>query len=67
MEGKIDMAIVSSTEEHAMINYFPLISDEMVVLLSKENPLSKLNNIGLENLKEENLILYDIPEEKTLF
>ncbi|MDY8138412.1 LysR family transcriptional regulator [Aquimarina sp. 2201CG5-10] len=63
-EGKIDLAIVSSVIDHPSIHFRPLVQDEMVVVLSKENDLLQNNTIDLSNLKEQNLILYDISEEK---
>ena len=64
MEGKIDFAIVSSESAKDTINFEPLITDEMVVIISKDNKLCSYNNLELTNLKEQNLILYDIPEKK---
>ncbi|WP_299438233.1 LysR family transcriptional regulator [uncultured Aquimarina sp.] len=63
-EGKIDMAIVSSKSNNPSINFEPLITDEMVVILSKENDLIDFERLELSDLKKQNLILYDIPEEK---
>lgn len=63
-EGKIDMAIVSSTTNNPSIHFEPLITDEMVVILSKENDLECFESLELSDLKNQNLILYDIPEEK---
>lgn len=63
-EGKIDLAIVSDTIDHPSIYFEPLIQDEMVVVMSKENPLSKLTQIDFKDFSNQNLILYDLPEEK---
>lgn len=63
-EGKIDFAIVSCITDHPAIHFQPLVQDEMVVVVSKENKLSDLKTFDLSGLKEQNLILYDIPEEK---
>ncbi len=63
-EGKIDLAIVSATIDHPSIYFEPLIQDEMVVVISKENPLSKLTQIDFKDFSDQNLILYDLPEEK---
>ncbi len=64
LEGKIDLAIVSNTSNHPSINFEPLITDEMVVILSKDNRLSGIKKINLNDLINQNLILYDIPENK---
>ncbi|WP_081411155.1 LysR family transcriptional regulator [Tenacibaculum ovolyticum] len=64
LEGKIDLAIVSNTSNHPSINFEPLITDEMVVILSKDNRLSGIKKINLNDLINQNLILYDIPESK---
>ncbi len=64
IKGKIDMAIVSNTANNPSIHFEPLITDEMVVILSKENDLGDSEHLELSDLKNQNLILYDIPEEK---
>lgn len=64
LEGKIDLAIVSNASNHPSINFEPLITDEMVVVLSKDNRLSGIKKINLNDLINQNLILYDIPENK---
>lgn len=64
LEGKIDLAIVSNTSNHPSINFEPLITDEMVVILSKYNALNGKKKINLNDLINQNLILYDIPESK---
>ncbi|WP_444626055.1 LysR family transcriptional regulator [Flavobacterium columnare] len=63
-EGKIDLAIVSSITKNSSINFEHLITDEMVVILSKDNELTGLEKINLTDLINQNLILYDIPSEK---
>ncbi len=65
MEGEIDIAIVSNIKNVVpAVHFEPLITDEMVVILSKENHLSELKTLELSDLRDENLILYDIPEKK---
>jgi LysR family transcriptional regulator for metE and metH len=64
VEGKIDIAIVSSKSNNPSIHFEPLITDEMVVILSKENDLTDFESLELSNLENQNLILYDIPERK---
>lgn len=63
-EGKIDLAIVSNKSHTSLIHFEPLISDKMVIVTSKENSLAAFENLELSDLKEQNLIIYDIPEEK---
>ncbi|MCD8416958.1 LysR family transcriptional regulator [Tenacibaculum finnmarkense genomovar finnmarkense] len=64
LEGKIDLAIVSNKTNHPSIRLEPLVTDEMVLILSKINPLNILEKINLIDLINQNLILYDIPEKK---
>ncbi|AXT62570.1 LysR family transcriptional regulator [Aquimarina sp. AD10] len=64
IEGKIDLAIVSTKSSHPSIHFEPLVTDEMVVILSKDNELSTQKTINLTDLINQDLILYDIPEEK---
>ncbi len=63
-EGKIDLALVNTVNNHPSINFKPIIEDEMMVVMSRENSLAKHNGISLSNLSDQNLILYDLPEEK---
>ncbi|AZQ61146.1 LysR family transcriptional regulator [Flammeovirga pectinis] len=63
-KGEIDMAIVSNKSATSIIHFEPLITDEMVVILSKENDLVDLDELSLSDLQNQNLILYDLPEEK---
>ncbi|WP_394750187.1 LysR family transcriptional regulator [Spongiimicrobium salis] len=63
-EGKIDLAVMSSIIDHPAIHFQPLLSDEMVVVLAKENTLASLEKIALSDLAHQHLMLYDIPEEK---
>lgn len=62
-DGLIDLAIVSKTVDDPLIQFQELIEDEMVVVLSRENLLFGRSNIDLKDLKNQNLILYDIAEE----
>ncbi|QKX06469.1 LysR family transcriptional regulator [Aquimarina sp. TRL1] len=64
LEGKIDMAIVSNRSNSPSIHFAPLITDEMVVIISKESDLRDFENLVLSDLANQNLILYDIPEER---
>ncbi len=63
-EGKVDLALVSTISDHSSINFKAILEDEMVIVMSKENDLAKYSAIDLSNLKDQNLILYDLPEDK---
>lgn len=63
-EGKIDLAIVSSIQDHPAIHYHPLIEDEMVVIVSKEHPFAQRKTLTISDFKDQNLLLYDLPDEK---
>lgn len=64
IERKIDLAVVSSVNDHVSLHFQPLVQDEMMVVMSLENNLAHHGEIALSDLKDENLILYDISEEK---
>ncbi|WP_108866800.1 LysR family transcriptional regulator [Aquimarina aquimarini] len=64
LEGKIDLAIVSTMSSHPSIHFQPVVQDEMMVVMARENNLAHHRIIDLPDLIEQNLILYDLPEEK---
>lgn len=64
LQGKIDLAIISKQFVPSPAITQNLIDDELVVLVPKDHPLTKHSEICISDLREENLILYDLPEQR---
>lgn len=64
MDGKIDLALVNNVIKNSSIRFEALIDDDMVVVMSKHNKLALSNSVELSDLKSQNLVLYDIAEDK---
>ena len=67
LEGKIDLALVSSPVRNNKLTYSPLFRDELVVILSKDHHLNTRQFIRPEDLLTEHLILYTKPEDNYAF
>jgi LysR family transcriptional regulator for metE and metH len=63
LDGKIDLALVSSPVRNNKLIYKPLFRDELVVILSKDHHLNARSFIKPEDFLTEHLILYTKPEE----
>lgn len=63
LEGKIDLALVSSSVKNSKLVYKPLFQDELVVVMSKNHPLASRAFVKAEDLRHEHLIIYSAPEE----
>jgi LysR family transcriptional regulator for metE and metH len=63
LEGKIDLALVSSSIKNSKLVYKPLFQDELVVIMSKAHPLASRAFVKAEDLRHEHLIIYSAPEE----
>lgn len=67
LDGKIDLALVSSPVRNNKLTYKPLFRDELVVILGKNHHLNGRPFIKPEDLSTEHLILYTKPEENFAF
>lgn len=63
LDGKIDLALVSSSARSSKIAYQPLFGDELVVILSNDHPLRSRPYFRAEDFMNEHLLLYASPEE----
>ncbi|MFB6456759.1 LysR family transcriptional regulator [Chitinophaga sp. Hz27] len=66
--GALDVALVSRPakqplEDHPAFIYTPVFQDELVVVVSKENPLSKQRTIYPKYFREQSLITYDVEDK----
>ncbi|MBV7531209.1 LysR family transcriptional regulator [Chitinophaga sp. sic0106] len=67
--GTLDVALVSKPaneplDDHPSFKYTPVFQDELVVVISKDNPLSKRKLISPKDFREQTLIAYDIEDRE---
>ncbi|WP_143304794.1 LysR family transcriptional regulator [Chitinophaga vietnamensis] len=65
--GSLDLALVSRLAKQPLhdnpsFKYTPVFQDELVVIVSKENPLSKQKQIYPVDFREQTLITYDVED-----
>ncbi len=57
MAAEIELAVVGSRFEHKGINFQPLTSDTLVLVVGQNHPWSKSRSIAIEDLGKENFIV----------
>jgi LysR family transcriptional regulator for metE and metH len=58
--GQLDIAVVSrGNQQKSNFKYIPLLNDELMVVLHKENPLSRQKSVRPRDLQKQSLIVYD--------
>jgi DNA-binding transcriptional LysR family regulator len=57
VKGKVDLACTTGPMDDAMIEWTPLFSNDVMIMMSKDNPLAKRGTLRFEDLKEETFIL----------
>lgn len=68
LDGKLDVALVSSVAPNRKLRVHRLFRDEVVVLMSAEHPLASRPFLTAEDFRGEHLLTYAIPpEEMELF
>src|SRR5262249_12055577 len=67
LQGKLDLAIVSSVHRDKQLHYRSLFQDELVVILPTYHPLVSRPYLSAKDFVGENLILYVSPDESTIF
>ncbi len=63
LNGKLDLALVSSKVRDSKLAYKPLFRDEMVGIVARSHHLSGKIFLTAEDFRNEHLILYSTPEE----
>lgn len=53
IENKLDFAIVGAAGTSDQLEFFPLIRNDTLVVVHKDNPLSQRDSVSLEDLKDE--------------
>ncbi|MBS1791960.1 MAG: LysR family transcriptional regulator [Acidobacteria bacterium] len=67
LDGKLDFAVISSTERDKRLVYKPLFQDEIVVVMAPHHPLAVRPYISARDFADQNLFLYTPPSESTLY
>jgi DNA-binding transcriptional LysR family regulator len=57
VKGKVDIACTTGPVNDEKIEWFPLFSDDVMIMMRRSNPLAKLDTINFEDLKDEDFIL----------
>jgi LysR family transcriptional regulator, regulator for metE and metH len=66
LEGKLDVAILSSPPKNKTLELTPIVADEMVVMMAPEHPLARQKFIRPRDFAGETVIIYPPREESTL-
>jgi len=67
LHGKLDLAIVSSSQRDKRLLYRPLFSDELVAIMPADHAWAVRPYIRARDFADQHLILYVPPEESTIF
>lgn len=63
LDGKIELAIVSSPVKHARLVINPLFEDEQVMVVAADHALAREPFVRLTDFRRERLLTYSDPEE----
>jgi LysR family transcriptional regulator for metE and metH len=66
LEGKLDVAIISTPPRNATLRATPMFEDEMMVVMSPKHRLAAANQVRPKDLEGETLLIYPPREESTL-
>jgi LysR family transcriptional regulator, regulator for metE and metH len=67
LDGKLDLAIVSSCPRDKRVVYRPLFKDELVAIMPPAHPLAAKPYLQAKDFADQNVFLYVPPKESTLF
>ena len=66
LEGKLDVAILSSPPKNKKLELTPIVADEMVVIMAPDHPLGHFKFIRPRDFDGQTVIIYPPREESTL-
>jgi len=67
LNGKLDLAIVSSTPRDKRLRYQPLFKDEIVAIMKPDHPLIARPYLRAKDFADQHLFLYVEPKESNVF
>lgn len=62
--GEADVVILQSSGENPRVKYWPLFTDELVLVVSSRHKLAKRRTVQAAELAAETLILHQVPDRK---
>ncbi|MBA3767933.1 MAG: LysR family transcriptional regulator [Acidobacteria bacterium] len=66
LDGKLDLAIVSSPVRNNKVAYKPLFQDELVAIIKPHHPLASRPFLRAQDFSDEHLIIYSMPKEENM-
>ena len=66
LDGKLDLAIVSSPVRNSKLAYKPLFQDELVAIIKPDHPLASRPFLRPQDFLDEHLIVYSMPREENM-
>jgi LysR family transcriptional regulator, regulator for metE and metH len=67
LNGKLDLAIVTSAPRDKLLSYQPLFKDEVVAIMKPDHPLAARPYMRPRDFSDQHLFLYVEPKESSLF
>jgi LysR family transcriptional regulator for metE and metH len=67
LDGKIDLAIVSSQIDKSKVSVKPLFQDELLAIVHPNHPLASRPFLKAEDFTEENVFTYSVPITQNTF
>jgi LysR family transcriptional regulator for metE and metH len=67
LNGKLDLAIVSSHPRDKRVQYKPLFKDELVAILPPDHPLTAREYLRARDFADQHLVLYVPPKDSDLY
>lgn len=67
LDGKLDFAIVSTTERDKRLVYKPLFQDEMVVIMAPHHPLAARSYITAKDFADQTMFAYTPTSNSTVY
>lgn len=66
LEGKLDVAIVSTPPRNKSLRVTPMFEDELVLVMAPDHRLTKFSNVPPKELAGETVLIYPPKEESSL-
>jgi LysR family transcriptional regulator, regulator for metE and metH len=66
LEGKLDVAIISSPPRNKSLRVTPMFEDELVIVMSPTHRLTSASQVRPKDLETETILIYPPREESTL-
>ena len=67
LNGKLDIAIVSSAPRDKQLSYQPLFKDEVVAIMKPDHPLAARPYLRARDFSDQHLFLYVDPKDSSLY